>query len=163
MSDAAEPHRPWRAYVRGALAGTLRFSGRSRRGELVSYLVFQLLLGGLLTFIAGFWLDPLARDGFGRACAALLAIPMIALLVRRLHDVGLAGWWSAPIIALALYNAALSATAMVRGAEARLAVERILWPLDLIAIGIALGALALILAPGTRGPNRFGPDPRTDG
>lgn len=160
MSDALPAGPAWPRLVGDAIKQTLRLSGRARRSELAAYLVFQVLLGGVLTFLAGFWLDRLTLDAFGLACSLLLALPLPALLSRRLHDIGFGGGWSAVFVLLALYNAALSLTALTRGAEARVAAERVMWPLDWLSIALALAGLALVLAPGSKGPNRFGPDPR---
>ena len=87
------------------------------------------------------------------ACAAILVVVSIiglSLTVRRLHDLDLAGWW---VLAIWL---------------APSAVEGVLYQLadsPKLASGLS-GALTLAIAlwlwfmPGTRGANRFGPDPR---
>lgn len=61
------------------------------------------------------------------------AIPMLALTVRRLHDLDRSAWWFLGYVILA----------------------------DIPYLGRMLDALVLIAmcVEGTRGPNRFGPDP----
>lgn len=61
------------------------FSGRSRRSEywwmfLVNNLVIRLLNEVGLTSLTYIW-------------SLVIFIPMLALCVRRLHDVGKSGWW----------------------------------------------------------------------
>jgi uncharacterized membrane protein YhaH (DUF805 family) len=143
-----------------ALRGTLRFAGRSRRYELVAYLVFQLVAGGLIKQIAWFFLDQFQHDVFALVVAIVFGAPMVALTVRRLHDLDAKAIWALPIVGLATYNLAMSIVGLVRGAEARIAAERVLWPLDWLGILVVLGALTVVVAPGTHGPNRYGPDPR---
>lgn len=143
-----------------ALRGAFRFAGRSRRSELLSYLVFQLVAVGVASLVSGFLLDRLAHDALALTLSVILGLPMVALTVRRLHDFGAKAVWAVPIFALAGYNTAMSIAALTHGAEARLAAERVLWPLDWLAIVVVMGALVVAFAPGTKGPNRFGPDPR---
>jgi len=114
------------------------FQGRSLRGEVAAFGVGLILLWLLA---AGFALaahvahergvadiEFVAIGGlFAGVFGALLIVPTIALLVRRLHDLNLSGWWL--LVALVPY----------------------------------LGQAALLVAlcrAGTRGRNRFGPDPR---
>lgn len=159
MSEATKSPR-FSVQIGRTLRGSLRFSGRSRRYELVAYLVFQLVAGGVIKLVAWPFLDQFQHAVFALAVALALGAPTPALTVRRLHDFDARALWALPIFALAVYNLAMSAVGLVRGAETRIAAERVLWPLDWFGILIMLGALTVLIAPGTRGPNRFGPDPR---
>ncbi|GAA0328628.1 DUF805 domain-containing protein [Sphingomonas oligophenolica] len=127
--------RPWRHYA--------DFKGRSRRLE---YLLFWLtfygalfvltLVGDLLVAIIG----PASRGGGGGpgtlsfmplGIFALAAIvPALALSVRRLHDLGISGWWM------------------------------FIWLVPIIGplLGWVL-SLIIIFIPGPRGENQYGPDP----
>lgn len=161
MSDPGAEPPGWRQQVARAWHEAARFKGRSRRTELANYAVFQIVLTAALTFIAGFFFDRLQLDGFTLGCSLVLVVPLPALLVRRAHDCGFGGWWTVPVVLLILYQSALSILAIARGAAARLSAENILWPLDWLAILAGLGAVALVLVPGTAGSNCFGPDPRS--
>lgn len=125
------------------------FSGRSRRKE---YWMFALLMvslymvagavllsGGLITFLQTevvadlgpvFWL--------GATMAALVflvtLVPSIAVTVRRLHDRDMSGWWY-----LAFF---------VGG------------NIPYVGPLVSIAFLVLMCLEGTRGPNRFGPDPK---
>ena len=129
------------------------FSGRSRRMEYWSFMllnfVVYLVLGGLMV-AGGFSLqalsDPMAAQtmqpgGLFYAGAGLLGlyalailVPSIAVVVRRLHDRDMSGWWYLGVFVASMI------------------------PFVGFIAGIAF--LVLMFLPGTPGPNRFGPDPK---
>ena len=86
-------------------------------------------------------------------CIVLLVLAWIvglSLTVRRLHDLNLSGWW---ILAIWIVPAALEAGAVRWLNNPQLGST-------LSSVVALLIGLWLWLAPGTRGANRFGPDPR---
>ena len=130
------------------------FSGRSRRMEYWSFtlliVIVYVVLGALMV---GGGLDLAAMSNpelaaemaapgplfyIGAGLLALFAlgslIPMIAVVVRRLHDRDMSGWW---------YLGAI-----VGGM------------IPFVGFLVSLGFLVLMFLPGTPGPNRFGPDPK---
>lgn len=116
------------------------FSGRSRRREYWSFVLFNLLIGlavwALLaaTYVAGMSeaqmtmiMGPVFML-YGLVALAFI-IPGIAVTIRRLHDTDRSGWFV------------------------------------LFAVIPLVGAIVLLVfycEEGTRGPNRFGPDPKAD-
>ncbi len=128
------------------------FSGRSRRLEywmfvlfslIVASVLFALIMAGGLNFAALsnpealdmsfgplFWLGGLLLSLFWLGSL----IPGIAVVVRRLHDRDMSGWWYLGIIVASMI------------------------PIINFIAGIAF--LVLMLLPGTPGSNRFGPDPK---
>lgn len=62
-------------------------------------------------------------------CLAML-VPSLAVLIRRLHDVGVSGWW----ILIGL--------------------------VPVVGVIGAIGIFVLTVLPGSRGPNRYGDDPK---
>jgi uncharacterized membrane protein YhaH (DUF805 family) len=133
--------RPWRHYA--------DFRGRSRRLEYLLFVIsFYVLLfasmfaGHLLLALVGQPLAPMSAPGEGGGVQALRFVPMmlfllaaaapaIALSVRRLHDLGISGWWLmiafVPLIGQILF-----------------------WLLTFI----------IVLIPAPRGENQYGFDPR---
>jgi len=129
------------------------FTGRSRRKEfwmwmLLNFLVFGAIMiafgatGGFARF-AG--LDPANPFGVYGALFSgvgiLIAVwwlvtfvPNIALVVRRLHDRDMSGWWYLGIF-----------------------VANFIPIINMVA---GIGFLVLMCLEGTRGSNRFGPDPK---
>ncbi len=77
------------------------------------------------------------------ALKGLHALVLLVLIVGRLHDLDRRGWWALLFLALAAGGGWLGGVA---GA--------------LCGTAVVVGWLALLLWPGTIGPNRFGPDPR---
>ena len=89
--------------ISGSLKKYVDFQGRATRKEFWYFVLFYYLA----TFIAGF------IDGFmGTKILANVAIlglllPYLAVAVRRMHDVGKAGWF----ILVPFYNLVLACTA----------------------------------------------------
>lgn len=151
---------PYRRYA--------EFSGRSRRMEywmftlfcvIVSIVLYGLMLAGggldLFTSIAAaqnagiepeltdvsfgplFWIGAILLGLWGLATI----IPQIAVTVRRLHDRDMSGWFYVGFIALVIV---LNMIPMI-GA--------------LLTLLLDIGWIVLMALPGTRGPNKYGPDP----
>jgi uncharacterized membrane protein YhaH (DUF805 family) len=80
----------------------------------------------------------------------LLLIPSIAVGVRRLHDVDRSGWWL-----MLGYGPWILSILLALAQSADVAA--------ILSIVSNIGFLVLLVfavMPGTRGPNRFGPDPK---
>jgi uncharacterized membrane protein YhaH (DUF805 family) len=131
------------------------FKGRSRRKEYWSFVllgaIIYLVCGGLM--VAGGF-SPLALADPGAAAEAMAEpsamfylglgvlglfglvtiIPGVMVIIRRLHDRDMSGWWYLGVILASLI------------------------PIVGMLAGIAF--LVLMFLPGTAGPNRFGPDPK---
>ena len=156
------------------------FRGRARRAEYWLFVLFQGVLLGLLlalamgslgqkttqAAVAGFmlWIGLLGLAGLA------LFIPNLAVLVRRLHDTGRSGWWillQAPgWFAPMLVGGALATAGAQAGGDPAAATSAIVGALagsSMIMMAASLCSLVLFvftLLPGTKGPNRFGPDPK---
>lgn len=157
------------------------FKGRSTRAELVMFGLFQGLITGVCLILGLVSLgneDPQrALIGFtiGLGLAGLIAaalfIPTLAVFARRLHDAGLTAWFMLLLVPGYLSQFVLVgglATAVSAGmagdtdSAASLLIGGVVGSGGLSAIGglCNMLLLGLSLLPGTRGPNRFGPDPR---
>jgi uncharacterized membrane protein YhaH (DUF805 family) len=144
------------------------FSGRSRRKEYWMFALFLFLMYVLLTVVIvalGFGaLGALSGGAAGAGLGALtggamlifglfglfllaILIPSIAVGVRRLHDTDRSGWWLILPTALSMASLALTGTG----------IDLILSLASLVA---SVALLVFLLLDGTRGPNRFGPDPK---
>lgn len=151
-----------------AFRRVLDYKGRSRRSEfgwfvLVSTLL-DLLYSILLMFSRRFLVMSLPGVPYLLLHELVFLIHMpvlIALLVRRLHDINRSGWWALLLVILPGVEAA--SRAMQRLAlfsEAKDAIDLISTVLHFALV--AIGFLALLLKEGTPGPNRFGLDPKVD-
>lgn len=150
------------ALLKQSIVGTFNYKGRSRRTE-----VAMLWVATALTMsVASGFTRPLGFPGdlLAQLVIALgLLLPCFALLVRRLHDQDRSGWWASlllPFTALSIYQR-LEFTLLTPPPE--LAHRLPALPGWIIVIGLPIWLLLMtfILAPGTDGPNRFGPDPRS--
>src|SRR4051812_635294 len=64
------------------------FDGRARRAEFWLFVLFNFLICGSISLITGSTDSVLVT-----LATVLLLLPNIAVGVRRLHDVGISGWW----------------------------------------------------------------------
>jgi uncharacterized membrane protein YhaH (DUF805 family) len=156
------------------------FSGRSRRMEFWMWKLFTFLVGlvfwVLLMVMAGGAMmmgggDPDSMGALGGGALLLLGlyvlfalgtiIPDLAVTVRRLHDTNRSGWWILAPLAPYLVLLVSFLGGVASGNEGGLAaagVIAILCMLAVFVLGIVL--LVFLFLDGTRGPNRFGPDPK---
>jgi uncharacterized membrane protein YhaH (DUF805 family) len=164
------------------------FSGRSRRMEywmwqlgkfLVSCVIFLLffamagpaLLTGdpkqLIAMGAGILFLWLTLMVFGLA----IFVPDLAVTVRRLHDTERTGWWIlAPLapyvvilIAAGVAGSTINLTAKDPAASGTIAAVGIVAGLaGLAVLVLAIILLVFMFLEGTRGPNKYGPDPKAD-
>ncbi len=125
-----------------AVSRYIDFRGRSRRREYWMFallVVGAILLAGIAMIItkASFRTQGELATAFttwaGVAMVPLI-VPLIAVTVRRLHDLGLSGWW---LVALPI-GASISA------------VDALVPFVHVIVMAI----------PGRKGANRFGEDPK---
>ncbi|MFO1068249.1 MAG: DUF805 domain-containing protein [Geminicoccaceae bacterium] len=73
------------------------FSGRSRRKEFWLFVLVNVIVGLILSLadvMAGFSDDFGDVGPLGGLYGLLAIIPYLAVLVRRLHDIGWSGWWA---------------------------------------------------------------------
>jgi uncharacterized membrane protein YhaH (DUF805 family) len=129
-----------------------QFGGRSRRTEYWMFFVFNILVGVVTNLVDR--LLGLGAVGIDTFATLALLIPNAALWVRRLHDVNRSGWWIWTIITpagLILQQA--------WGRENEPVTNGIMVLAGLLVVA-AIWNLVLMLLPGTKGPNNFGPDPK---
>jgi len=145
-----------------AIGRSFQFRGRSTRSELTSALILIALAEAALLLLIHFFHPPTqlnvqtfwARAAFEEALALLLFVPLIGLIVRRLHDVGLPAIPGMLLAAIAVASD-VNRTQVTIGLYPGVAVLPIAGP-----VALAILAIALYWSPAI-GPNRFGSDPRT--
>jgi uncharacterized membrane protein YhaH (DUF805 family) len=100
------------------------------------------------------------RNGlFGSIFSLATFLPSLAVSVRRLHDTDRSGWWILlPIAPVALALAAVFSADRSAGASVMIFA-------GVALLGVLICGLLLLVwycTEGTRGPNRFGDDPKAD-
>jgi uncharacterized membrane protein YhaH (DUF805 family) len=151
------------------------FKGRARRAEYWYFALFQSVAYILLCVFAfsGFGKDPIAGAATMLLCFGImglmslaLIIPSLALLARRLHDINLTAWWMllmVPNMFSYMKNVSLLMTLAKTSNLSQDALSSQMAGTSIIGIIAILCSLALFVMtvwPGTRGDNRFGPDPK---
>lgn len=165
-----------------------QFSGRSRRKEFWMYILFVIIVTIVLSILdAMLGLGgstysstntlPSGATGFGGSAgvnggilAGLFAlgtfIPSLAVQVRRLHDTNRSGWWILlPLVpyvggAVLLLGGALGGLASGGASAASGGAFAVGAVLMFVGFICAIVLLVFMFLDGTRGPNRFGPDPK---
>lgn len=157
------------------------FNGRARRSEYWLFFLFQALVGIAFIVISGFSDLKAPINAISNLFSLAMFIPNISVGVRRFHDINRTGWWTifqlvVLVVALILYlsiNGATFATAVSEidwqaieagdGTAEQFMFER-LRPFSLWVILpwwiASLVTLIFHVMDGTRGSNRFGPDPK---
>ena len=123
------------------------FKGRTSRRDFAVSFISLSLVGSLVAFFSPYFM--------------LLIIPILVITARRLHDMNLSGWWQ--ILAHSLVFIALSC-------HITWVIVLYLYYQDKLAQGLLVCAwfmiglyavfwIALSCVRGTKGPNKYGPDP----
>ncbi len=161
------------------------FSGRSRRKEYWSWVLFQFLLG------IGYWVLIFAFAGVGSMSGDLNAmfaaggaviivsllyllialvflIPGLAVSVRRLHDTNRSGWWilapTVPYVGIMFLVFGAAATVGSKPDATTLASLGLgILGLALIMMVMGLLIFVFMLLEGTPGANKYGPNPKSEG
>lgn len=157
------------------------FSGRSRRMEFWMWQLFKfavvfgvmilmMILGGAAIMGASNG-DPGAMMAAGGIVMILylllllfglaIIIPDIAVAVRRLHDTNRTGWWILAPVAPYLIAVVSMVGGGVSGSQNGMAAGGLIGIVAmLVALGLAITLLVFYFMEGTKGPNRYGPDPK---
>lgn len=154
---------------------TFVFRGRSRRTEVAGLIglgmLAQFCWAMIALALASVGVSPWPLPNFIVIWNLAWTIPWIALLVRRMHDQDRSAWWILLLAVLLLSELAL----VMLPADPESGYHVNFFGLDnqprwsWLSASLTVGSLAallalfgLVLAPGTIGPNRYGPDPRED-
>ena len=163
------------------------FSGRSRRMEFWMWQLGKFIFFMVIFTIGFAMMGPTIMSGdvnnIGGAVAGILflymicfvvslaiLIPDIAVAVRRLHDTERSGWWLlAPVVPYVLIfmmagfagaSGGIDPKNPNGGALAALGVVGMVLFLAVLVLAVML--LVFYFLEGTRGPNKYGPDPKAD-
>ena len=136
------------------------FSGRAPRAEYWWFFLAVIVahfVASIVESIVG--LDGLVAGVYGPLTILLwlgTIIPSIAVGVRRLHDTNRSGWWILlPMVPYGI-GFAMAGPAIMSGSMAGLGMAGIFFLIGLIC---AIALLVFLVLPGTRGDNKYGPDP----
>lgn len=145
-----------------------QFNGRASRAEFWYFILFMWIMDIAVTLLFGF---TVRGSVISCICSLLTWPPYSAVMTRRLHDVGLSGWWSS-------LPTGLVGGGLVCGAAFVFVPDRHLDPAlhDVITdalfggaiIGVLGGVLSMVgilvicLYKGDKGANEYGPPAAVD-
>ncbi|MET0309858.1 MAG: DUF805 domain-containing protein [Sphingomonas sp.] len=147
----------------------LAFAGRSTRSELFAFLAVTMLVDMVGRQFLHIPHTPFAPPSAVEIGWTLLwSFPLLALMVRRLHDQGRSAWWMLviatagviAIVALSLPQQPGSSTLRFLAWTASPAPGPLASVLSITFLATVVAMLILSLLPGDLGDNRYGADPR---
>jgi uncharacterized membrane protein YhaH (DUF805 family) len=131
------------------------FSGRARRAELVAFWVLVTVVEEGPALVVPF--SPAGRAIFALLVTTVFVLPIAALFVRRVHDVGFSGWWLAPLIPIAAHGLWENVQAIADPYEITGPSPTLI---DVLGLAFGLAAALMLFWNDQVGENRFGPNPR---
>jgi uncharacterized membrane protein YhaH (DUF805 family) len=149
---------PW-GWMRLALSRFADFRGRSSRPEFLWSLIGLLGLWYISRTISSF-VSVAPSPFIALLFRAVIEVPALAVLVRRLHDLNLSGWWAIPPILLLGPVAFMVADVQIFQSPT---------PMEVLSFGpmICVATLPVVMVlslfwtgrQGVSGPNRYGSEP----
>ncbi len=145
--------------LKRSLTRVTDFSGRSRRTEVI-YLWIAVGLASVMLNIIVTTIVPWPKSlMWSEISRVVLAAPIFAQFVRRLHDQDRSGWWGL-LLPLALLLGVAQAAVSIRGAMPD--ASDLSTNLGMLSGLCGMPVFFLSILPGTEGANRYGPDPRLE-
>ena len=194
LNERANPRLSFKEAVGECISKYATFSGRARRSEfwwfylfalmvitlpLVAMLIVALVLEGKVP------VDPdnlstltESIDGVLVVLSALIylfmAIPVLAVQVRRLHDTGRSGWWllwsilaslpyeitSHVVLDGAANEKSYDIMNVIQGFQVSALGGSMMLLLGLLKWGVAIAILIFVLQDSYKGENQYGPSPK---
>ena len=155
------------------------FSGRATRAEFWWFMLFVVILYVVLSFVFVGSISGLASSGTDPTAAMLgmfgaagifmvlfwlaILIPTLAVQTRRLHDTGRSGWWLVGFYALyVVYMLLVLVTGFSEDTANPDQSLGVVAGAMIVALGFLIYSVVLLVfycLSGTKGANRYGPDP----
>jgi uncharacterized membrane protein YhaH (DUF805 family) len=135
--------------LKRAITGSTDWLSRSRRTEFFLYWMIAKLVSVTILMVASLSLPPTALTILASLLFITLSVPQLALFARRINDQDRNELWNLLSVLSFLVSLLITATSVPAGTYGQL-----------IAAILTLLTLILAALPGTKGPNRHGPDPR---
>lgn len=144
-------------HLRRIVTGLFDFTGRSRRSEFLVFLAAMMLVVALISIANLILFDSLTVP-YGRYIQFGLWITAVPLFVRRLHDQNRTGWMAIVVPALL----AMKVYEQAQFEAGNLLSPNFGFPYNMISLVLVVCFWVLVFWPGSKGENRFGPDPRQE-
>lgn len=133
------------------------FKGRASRSEFWLWILSAALVWLAFSFFVGPRIFDLAiYKRLILILAAIMALPLLSVTIRRYHDVGLPSWSFFAIVLGCFALGFLGAIFNPFGDE----INGLLILLEFLWLIVVIN-LFVFCWPGTQGPNKYGPDPKS--
>ena len=142
------------------------FEGRARRREYWMFVLFNVIFSIILGFLDAIFFKAYIIPGkmgyLGTIYGLFVFLPSLAVIVRRLHDIGRSGWWLAGYYGLAIVCGILMLVGSVMIIAGRTA-GIVLSLVDLLVFFVAgIWMLVWMCRDSQPGHNAYGPNPKED-
>ena len=134
------------------------FSGRARRKEYWMFALFNIIFSTILTIIDKSLKLNISYTQYGilnTLYSLAIFLPSLAVMVRRLHDIGKSGWYIF-IFIIPIFVAAV----IVLMLKSEGNTTWILLP-ALVIVATAIWIIVLFATDGEKGDNKWGPNPKS--
>lgn len=145
--------------IKGIYRRSFDFSGRSRRTDVIVFMFVPPLIAMAVFLPLHLLFSVHIPQPLDRLMQALLAVPMVALFVRRLHDQDRSGWWILLMPPTIIYSALRHWELTNNPRFYYTGWPPLFWANGILVVLI----MVLYLWPGTDGANGYGTDPRDGG
>jgi uncharacterized membrane protein YhaH (DUF805 family) len=146
-----------------AIRRTFTANGRARRFEMIVYVFVSQIVFVALMALAGLFVPEQALAWLRLAASTVAILPLFTLSIRRLHDFGQSGKWTILLWLVVVHSIGLDLATRLGGWDTRALIEAPLSYVDwLLFLPFAWLYIALLIVPGRKGTNRYGPDPRDE-
>lgn len=136
------------------------FRGRARRAEYWWFYLFVVIISIVASLVDGVIAggEPQSFPIVSAVVSLATVIPYLAVAVRRFHDRDMSGWLVLiPVVILFMVGVLFGTTLAGGGTGTAFGILG----LGILAVAVAgIWMLVMMCLPGTRGPNRFGEDPK---
>ena len=150
--------------IKQGFSGYVRFSGRATRAEYWWWVLFVALASFGFSIVDGIIGAATGGNTFGIfQFLFFLAtfLPHLAVVARRLHDIGKTGWWQVIWYVLTFLGWGIAVGLWVGAVASTVALAIIVSIIALIlTLGVIVWVVLWMVRQGQLGPNRFGADPR---
>ena len=152
----------FRAAIASFYRNLFNFRGRASRAEFWYFALFNGLCAGLHNILL-----PLMVHGLGGTAAAIfeqlwagynlaIIVPIFALGIRRLHDIGRSGWWFLLALPVNLLEIIFIERSLLHDQSP---IGPAFWALVAVAIFCSITKFVLDCRPGEQTSNAYGPNP----
>ena len=140
------------------------FEGRARRKEYWMFILFNLIFSVILSIFDAIFFNAYIIPGKMGYLSSLFGLfvflPSLAVIVRRLHDIGRSGWWVAGYYGLSIVCGILTIVGSVMAITGGSAGPVLAFVSLLVFVVVVIWMLVWMCLDSQPGDNAYGPNPK---